>query len=694
LNIVTEYPAWFIILCVLLGVIYTGALYYKNRKEEFSLLTTRFLAAFRFLSITLIAFMLLSPMFRSFFRNYEKPLIIIAQDNTESINIGEDSAWFNDEYPEKIAAMIAQLEHNYTVRTYSFGDEVSEGLDFDYKGKQTDISALFDEVLTRYANRNVGAMLLASDGLYNKGINPVYSSGRIKFPVYTLALGDTSIHKDLFLRRVNFNRIAFLGNMFPIEVTIGANMCAGQSSLLTVSSGGSTLFSKNIQFETNHYSENVEILLEAKTPGMQRYRINIRPLEGEISIVNNTQDIFIEVLDTKQKILILSEAPHPDIAALKEAIESNQTSEVTQSVFDRFTGNIREYNLLILHQLPSARFDVSNIIREAGNNEIPILYVLGTQSSVTRFNTINTGMQIVASSALFNEAKPALNMDFSLFTIADDTRNAIEKFPPLTAPFGEIKTQMSVNTLFYQQIGSLVTGYPLVMFNDDATNMKTGVIAGEGLWRWRMTNFQQNENHNAFNELFSKTVQYLSLKTDRSYFKVSGENNFLENQPVILDAEVYNQSYELINTPEVEITIKNSSGDSYPFVFGKTANAYQLNAGVLPVDNYTYTASVRVGENLYRYQGEFSVSPLNIEAMNIIADHNLLFRIAGRHDGKMIYPSQVEEFPQMIESRDDIRTIIFTEKRFNELINLFWVFLLIMALLSTEWFIRKRSGSY
>jgi hypothetical protein len=694
LNIVTEYPAWFIILCVLLGVIYTGALYYKNRKEEFSLLTTRFLAAFRFLSITLIAFMLLSPMFRSFFRNYEKPLIIIAQDNTESINIGEDSAWFNDEYPEKIAAMIAQLEHNYTVRTYSFGDEVSEGLDFDYKGKQTDISALFDEVLTRYANRNVGAMLLASDGLYNKGINPVYSSGRIKFPVYTLALGDTSIHKDLFLRRVNFNRIAFLGNMFPIEVTIGANMCAGQSSLLTVSSGGSTLFSKNIQFETNHYSENVEILLEAKTPGMQRYRINIRPLEGEISIVNNTQDIFIEVLDTKQKILILSEAPHPDIAALKEAIESNQTSEVTQSVFDRFTGNIREYNLLILHQLPSARFDVSNIIREAGNNEIPILYVLGTQSSVTRFNTINTGMQIVASSALFNEAKPALNMDFSLFTIADDTRNAIEKFPPLTAPFGEIKTQMSVNTLFYQQIGSLVTGYPLVMFNDDATNMKTGVIAGEGLWRWRMTNFQQNENHNAFNELFSKTVQYLSLKTDRSYFRVSGENNFLENQPVILDAEVYNQSYELINTPEVEITIKNSSGDSYPFVFGKTANAYQLNAGVLPVDNYTYTASVRVGENLYRYQGEFSVSPLNIEAMNIIADHNLLFRIAGRHYGKMIYPSQVEEFPQMIESRDDIRTIIFTEKRFNELINLFWVFLLIMALLSTEWFIRKRSGSY
>ncbi|NCU31478.1 MAG: hypothetical protein EOM23_00765, partial [Candidatus Moranbacteria bacterium] len=65
MNIVTEYPAWFIILCILLGALYAGALYYKNRKEEFSPQTTKFLAAFRFISITFIAFMLLTPMLRS-----------------------------------------------------------------------------------------------------------------------------------------------------------------------------------------------------------------------------------------------------------------------------------------------------------------------------------------------------------------------------------------------------------------------------------------------------------------------------------------------------------------------------------------------------------------------------------------------------------------------------------------------------
>ncbi len=693
MNIVTEYPGWFIILCILLGLLYSGMLYYKNRKEDFSSLTVKLLAAFRFLAVTIIAFLLLGPMLKTLFRNYEKPLVILAQDNSESVVIGGDSAFYAGEYREKFDELVDRLEQDYTVRTYYFGDKVNEGIDFKFNSKQTDISALFDELITRYSNRNVGALLLATDGLYNKGINPVYSSERVKFPIYTLALGDTSVRKDIFLRRVNFNRIAFKGNMFPIEIVVGANMCSGQSSVLTVSTGGATLFSQNLTFTSNRYTETIQVLLNAENAGLQRYRISLRPLEGEISTINNTQDIFIDVLDTKQKILMLSAAPHPDIAAIKEAIESNYTNEVNHSVLSQFSGNVSEYNLLILHQLPGANQNISRVITEAGQNEIPILFILGAQSNLIQFNALNAGLQVLAEQQIFNESLPALNSDFSLFTISAETRKAFENFPPLISPFGEIKTQMSANTLFYQQIGSLVTGYPLVMFNQ-TLNSKTGVIAGEGLWRWRIVNFQKSGNHIAFDELFSKMVQYLAVKADRSQFRLTGENNFLENEPVIFDAEVYNQSYELINDPEVEMVIKGSANSNYPFTFSKTATAYQLNAGVLPVDNYTYEATVRVGEKLLRYNGEFTVSPLNVEALSTIADHNMLFRLASRHSGQIIYPGQMQQFPEMLNARDDIRTIIYTEKRFSELVNIFWVFIIILSLLSIEWFIRKRNGSY
>jgi len=175
---------------------------------------------------------------------------------------------------------------------------------------------------------------------------------------------------------------------------------------------------------------------------------------------------------------------------------------------------------------------------------------------------------------------------------------------------------------------------------------------------------------------------------------VEGKNNFLENEPVLFDAEVYNQSYELINSNDVEMIITNSQGDEYPFEFGKTANAYQLNAGILPVDNYTWEARVREGENIYTDDGTFTVSPLNIEAINTIADHNLLFQISQKTNGMLLYPDQLETLPELLRSREDITTITYTDRKYSELINIPWIFGLILLLISLEWFIRKRGGSY
>jgi len=693
LNIVTEYPGWLILLCILLGVVYSAILYFRNRSEEFPKLVKRILLVFKAIAIFAIAFLLLNPLLKNVFNSSERPIIIVAQDGSQSLLIGKDSVFYKKDYPQQINDLVDELNGDYDIQTYTFNEDVSDGTDFSFSGKQTDISALFDELFTSYSNRNVGALLLASDGLYNKGLNPVYASEDFKFPVYTLALGDTGVRKDLFLRKVNFNRIAYMGNSFPIEIIVGANLCKGLKSTLTVSTKGNVVFSKNLTIPENKYSETIRVELEAKEAGLQKYHIRIAPLEDEISAVNNRQDIFIDVLDSKQKILLLALTPHPDIAAIREAIESNYNYEVNYSLINDFGGQVEEYNMIILHQLPGGNQAAGNIISEATDNKIPLLYILGTQSNLTRFNQQNAGIQIVADKYSSNEALPVFNEDFALFTVGTETQSAFESFPPLVAPFGEYKVLNSANPLFYQQIGSLETSYPLVVFNQTLIN-KTGIIAGEGIWRWRLGSYLKNGNHHAFNELFTKMIQFLSVKVDKSFFQVKGKTNFLENQPVEFDAEVYNQSYELINEQGVEVTVTNSEGMTFPFVFSKTANAYHLNAGVLPVDNYTFDARVRVGDILYRDNGEFTVSALNIEMVNTIADHNLLYQLAVKHDGQMLSLSQLGDFPQLLKDREDIKTITYSEKRYLEFVNVFWVFLIIIAILTTEWFIRKFNGSY
>jgi hypothetical protein len=46
----------------------------------------------------------------------------------------------------------------------------------------------------------------------------------------------------------------------------------------------------------------------------------------EFTAQNNSRDAYIEVIDGKEKILLLAAAPHPDIKAIKSALEKNETT--------------------------------------------------------------------------------------------------------------------------------------------------------------------------------------------------------------------------------------------------------------------------------------------------------------------------------------------------------------------------------
>ena len=71
---------------------------------------------------------------------------------------------------------------------------------------------------------------------------------------------------------------------------------------------------------------------------------------------------------------------------------------------------------------------------------------------------------------------------------------------------------------------------------------------------------------------------------------------FDEGENVILNAELYNDALELINTPDVRIELKSQSGKNYSFLFTRNGQSYQLDAGALPVDEYSYTATTKLGD--------------------------------------------------------------------------------------------------
>ena len=689
MGIVTEYPLGFIFFCILLGVTYAFILYFRTQKQILVRWQLWVMSILRFVAVFMISFLLLSPLIKRKTEIIDKPLIIFAQDNSLSIGLSKDSSFYRINYPNSVRKLQEKLGKNFDLSVLSFGDHITPELKTSFSEKITDISSVLEEVNTRYANRNIGALIIATDGIYNRGSNPFYAAQKIRFPVYTVGLGDTSSHRDIILKKITYNHSVFVGDKFPVEINVAADKCAGEKSELEVKKGNQVLFSKPLQFNGEKDFQRINLLLEAKEKGIQRYNVTIRQVDKETTIKNNNRDFFVEVFDTRQKILILYQSPHPDIAALKHALEGTAKFEVSESKLDDFTQAAENYDLVILYQLPSGNSNLKKFIESRAS----LLYILGTQTKLEAFNSLKTGLVINSDHNNFSESLPALNESFPLFTLNNEIRDMLKNVPPLISPFGLYQHSPMSDIMVYQKMGNVQSHLPLLMFVQ-TLGRKTGFITGENIWKWRLSDFLQNGNHTAFDELINKIAQYLSVRGDQNFFRVKCENTFQENENVEMEAEVYNESYELINQTDVNLSITDEKDKSYPYVFGKTEKGYYLNAGNFPIGNYKYVASVKVGKNYFQKKGEFIIAPLNLEELSTTADFNLLYRIAKAHDGELVSPHDLDGLANNISKREDIKPVSYFQKRYSDITGNIWVFILILTLLSIEWFIRKRSGVY
>lgn len=693
-----QYPSWFILFCVLLGIAYALALYFrtahlKEQPNYFKII----LGIFRFAATTILAILLLSPILQSLVTEKKKPIIVLAQDQSESISAAIKSK-DTIAYKTDFEALKNALADKFEVVEYAFGDEVREGIDYQFKDKTSNISDVFSEVYDLYSNQNLGAMVLATDGIYNEGSSPIYAGAKLNVPIYTIALGDTTIKKDMVMKRVLHNKIAYLGDKFSIQADVTAGNAVGANTKVVISKVENDNVQKlqefSVAINSNDFFTTQEVILEATQAGVQRYRVQVLPISGEVSTANNSQDIFVDVLDARQKVLIVANAPHPDISAFKQTIANNKNYEIDVTYVANIDKRIADYNLIIMHQVPSSSQPVASLLKQMNDNRIPRLFVVGSQSNISEFNQAQQVLTISGSISKTNDVQSLLQKNFNLFTLSDELKQEVAKFPPLIAPFGDFKAGSKTDVLLYQKIGTVDTKYPLLIFGDQR-GVKVGVLAGEGIWKWRLFDYLQRKNYDIFEELTEKTIQYLTVKEDKRRFRVNvNKNVFDENEPVYFDAQLYNQSYELINEPDVSLTIKNSAGKTFPFTFSKTDKAYTLNASYFPVGNYSYEGKVTVNGQQLTSKGQFSVRPIQLELFETTADHALLSLLSDKYDGEMFYKDNLNGLADALNNQENIKPKLYDTLQTKNVINLKWIFFVILALLSLEWFLRRYWGSY
>jgi hypothetical protein len=677
---------WWTPVCLLLGLLYGWLMYRQpvslGKRAQYVLFAARALAVF------LLSFLLISPLIRSVAYNPQKPLILVAQDNSESIKLFDQK---DKNFTGALSQLKQQLGDQYDVREFNFSGGLKDGLSDKFNGKQTNISDAIHQLNERYVNQNIGALVLATDGLYNQGSDPRYEAKNINTSIYTIALGDTVAKRDLLIGNVNYNKTAYLGNDFETEVLAEAFQAKGDNIHLTVDEDGKQVFSLTDAVTSNNSRKTIPVKLNADKKGTRKFTINIAPVKNEISTQNNTETIYVNVLDARQKILLLYNGPHPDISVIKQSIESNRNYEVKASLLSDLPKlKLTDYGLIILYQIASnSSGDLQSFITKS---KVPVWFIAGAQTDLSQLNSEQKLVQINSGRNEMQEVFAQPVAEFSLFTLTDSTKSKLSQLPPLLAPYGNYSSKGTGQVLFKQRIGEVSTPYPLLSFSDE-NGRRTAVLTGEGIWRWSFSEYNTYDSHQALEELFSQAVQYLTANSNHQRLRVyTTKNVFDEGENVILNAELYNQALELVNTPDIRIELKSRAGKTYSFLFSRNGQSYQLDAGTLPVDEYTYSSSTKLGNETFTATGQLTVKPLNLETRQSAADHQLLSDLAKQSGGQMLQPSQINQLADLIKKNENIKTVVYEDKRYSDLIDLKWIFVLIVGLLSAEWFLRKREG--
>ncbi len=693
MNIEFAYPPTYILICIVAGIAAAVLLYYGKRNQKLFPQKIRYvLSALRFLSVFFIALLLLSPLVKTQKRYSEKPILIVANDNSESIRLSRDSVFNVDLYPSLLNEQLAELSQDFEVVKLNFGSSIQMSDTPDFTDKTTNIQNLINEVIARYGKRNIGALIISSDGIYNKGKHPIFAAQEFGSPIISIGLGDTTEVVDAAISNLSSNSISFLGNNLPVEIDIKSYGLSGKQTTLRILRKGKVLASKNVNFNTTDYFSTYTFQVPADEVGILKFTVELTPLKEEFTFQNNYAEFYVEVIDSRRKIAVVGDAPHPDLGAMKQAIEKNKNYEVEIWLSEQEVKDLKDKNLVILHNVPGRSRKFSDLPEKLKALKVPTLYILGQNSSIVDFNRLNIGVTISNYRNTFDAVYPALNPSFTAFSNDDETEKLLKLGIPLVSPFGNYVTDSRAEIYLYRKIGNVSTNFPLIAFLNEGTH-RNALISGEGLWRQRIESFKNSASHTPFDQWFGKIIQFVTVAEDKNRFKVKYPKLISEEEEVLIYAEFYNKSFELTNIPEAQISIKNDSGNVFKYTFSRIGDSYLVNLGMLNPGEYSFDAELNFAGEKFSKKGNFSVQSINKEGANLVADFNLLRQLSNATNGVFITGKEVDQLLEIVQSLETTQTIIFNKQEFSDLINHKIIFFILLMILGIEWLVRKYLGN-
>lgn len=668
------------ILLIVLSIVIAGGLsffqYYYKAKNKSKL--NLFLALLRFASIFGILLLLINPVITTNTLEIVKTPLPIVVDNSSSIV----ALKANNKAQELYTALVSNtdLQDKFDIQSYRFDANFEPSEKFDFKGYQTNLDAIAKDL--RSINKNaVFPTVIITDGNQTNGNEYVYSFDANN-KVFPLVVGDTAKVMDLKITQLNVNKYAFYKNKFPVEVFFQYSGDKNTIADFSISQGNTILSKQNISFSATKKTAVATVLLPANRIGSQVFKATLSSKEKEVNTYNNTKKFAVEVIDQKTNIAIITAINHPDIAAFKRAIESNSQRKVTV-INPKEINSLRDFTILMLYQPTAAFKKVFDENKLAGINTF---IITGTHTDFAFLNQQQSNFDFKMSSQK-EDYLASFNSQFNLFA-TDDI--GFENFPPLENAYGKVTVNGLVSVLLSSKIRNIETNAPLLAFSENQ-GKRSAYLLGENSWKWRLQSHVDSDSFDKYDLFIDKVIQFLASNNSKKSLVVNHETFYNSGESIEITAQYFNKNYEFDDKARLTIALENTkTKQTKNYDLLKSNNAYKVNLDGLAAGNYNFRVTELNSKT--SYSSHFEILDFDIEKQFVNPDVDKLQQLAANTKGQAYFSDQVNQLIKTLLADESYKSIQKNNVTRSPLIDWYWMLVLIVIFLSTEWFVRKYNG--
>jgi uncharacterized membrane protein len=666
--------------------------------------------------------------------------LAVLADNSRSMQLADEGGRTRIENEKTFLSdqkLTRALDARFKVNNYRFSstvDRINSPQELTAEGTATDLAASLDDAVKDSSGLPLSAVVVVSDGGVNspRDLEASLRSLRARgVPVFTVGVGSPDRFKDAELVRVTTPRRVLVGSSISAEALVRVNGYQDSTKVIVaVSEDGKALKTETVTINGNE-AQTATIEFTPTSPGAHRYNFSVKPLEAETTIENNGQESLIEVTNEHPKVLYFDGEPRWEYGKIRSALARNEknltlvsvlrsaegkyyrqgvtTGQELESGLPRTPEELFAYQGLILGSIEANYFSYDQlkqielfVSRRGGG----FLAIAGSRAfdAGKYANTPVADLLPLYLNDRIEEPEIPLFANFKAVLTPRGKTHAItrlnedraasarvwDSLPPITVPeiLGQPKPGATV-LIEAQSIHDKNRAVPMLA-EEKYGRGRTLVLTANDTWRWRMELESKNTAHETF---WRQMLRYL-VSTAPNPIEVQAERDvYAPGDPVQLRADVDDSKFEPIREAQATARITKPSGETVdvPLQFNLDQQASDFRGEFKPDAQGLYRIELtarRGGASIGSAQSTFLVADLNREFHDAAQNVELLKRVAAETGGKY-YPLQKAN--SLI---DDLTYLEGnnSERVSKDLWDMPFNFMLLVGLVSGEWFLRKKRG--